>query len=411
MYYLGIDFGTSGARAAVIDAAGEAVVEVRCRYDTELSLTDSWRTALWQLLGQLPQPVRRQTEAIAIDGTSGTVLLCDRNNQPVAPPLLYSDASSSEAEIAPADSPARSATSSLAKLLWWRQALPSETLKQVQGLMHQADWLASLLHGHLGISDYNNALKLGYDAAAQAYPGWLSSQDFAPWLPRVVAPGTPLGPVVPQIARQFDLPGRCLVKAGTTDSTAAFLATGANQLGDAVTSLGSTMVLKIVSPGPVNDAASGIYSHRLQQTWLAGGASNTGGAVLSHYFSNRELTQLSQQIDPQRPSHLDYYPLISPGERFPINDPALSPRLSPVPKSRAHFLHGLLESMARIEAQGYQQLTASGSGPPRKIYTVGGGAQNPAWQTIRQRILGLPMASPQYTEAAYGTARLAAGLT
>ena len=47
----------------------------------------------------------------------------------------------------------------------------------------------------------------------------------------------------------------------------------------------------------------------------AGGASNTGGAVLKHYFSSDQLDQLSSRIDPARPSGLSFYPLLKPGER------------------------------------------------------------------------------------------------
>lgn len=42
--------------------------------------------------------------------------------------------------------------------------------------MHHADWLASLLHGRGGVSDWNNALKLGFDPGEEAYPEWLVSQ-------------------------------------------------------------------------------------------------------------------------------------------------------------------------------------------------------------------------------------------
>ena len=48
-------------------------------------------------------------------------------------------------------------------------------------LLHQADWLAALLHGRWAASDWNNCLKLGYDPAAEAFPGWLTSQVHTPW--------------------------------------------------------------------------------------------------------------------------------------------------------------------------------------------------------------------------------------
>ena len=43
-------------------------------------------------------------------------------------------------------------------------------------MAHQADWLAALLHGRWDVSDWNNALKLGFDPGAEAYPDWLASQ-------------------------------------------------------------------------------------------------------------------------------------------------------------------------------------------------------------------------------------------
>ncbi len=68
----------------------------------------------------------------------------------------------------------------------------------------------------------------------------------------------------------------------------------------------------------------------------AGGASNTGGAVLKEFFTSDQLKELSAQIDPDQPSGLDYYPLTKPGERFPVNDPHLEPRLTPRPGMHCH---------------------------------------------------------------------------
>ena len=158
-----------------------------------------------------------------------------------------------------------------------------------------------------------------------------------------------IGTVSPTVAAQLDLPLNCQIRAGTTDSIAAFLASGATNPGEAVTSLGSTLVLKLLSQQRVDCADYGIYSHRLGNLWLAGGASNTGGAVLAHFFSPQDLAQLSQSIDPSHESTLDYYPLLKPGERFPVNQPDFPPRLQPRPVNDAEFLHGLLESLAQIE--------------------------------------------------------------
>jgi sugar (pentulose or hexulose) kinase len=287
------------------------------------------------------------------------------------------------------------------------QELPS--FAKARYLLHQADWLGFLLHGKLGISDYHNALKLGYDVEKLQYPEWLEQLQIPLQLPQVLAPGTAICELCPQIVAEFAFKSDCLVVAGTTDSIAAFLASGAKSPGEAVTSLGSTLVLKLLSRHKIEDARYGIYSHRLGDLWLTGGASNTGGAVLKHFFSDVELVRLSAEIDPTQASDLDYYPLLKPGDRFPINNPQLLPRLEPRPDDNKEFLYGLLESMARIETRGYELLQKLGADPLTHIYTAGGGAANPAWTVIRQRCLKVPIVSSINTEAAYGTALLAMG--
>jgi len=416
MAIAGIDFGTSGARIAVIDAATHLVFQASCPFESP-DRVQIWQSALFELLGQIPAALRSQLRAIALNGTSSTVLLCDAAGTPMTEPLLYNNPQG-RSELprlrdyftaqglhqAPGQDTVLSATSSLVKLLWWQR---QPAYAQAHYLMHQADWLAFLLHGQPGISDYHNCLKLGYDVHRLCYPDWLQPLGVLPLLPQVVAPGTGIGCITEEIARRFAIPPTCEICAGTTDSIAAFLASGASAPGEAVTSLGSTLVLKLLSQTPVENGQYGVYSHRLGDRWLVGGASNTGGAVLQRYFSPAELVALSDRLDPRQPSPLDYYPLIRTGERFPINDPTLPPHLEPRPADPVAFLHGLLESMARIEAQGYQRLQELGATPVTQVYTAGGGAKNPAWTGIRARLLGVPVVPSAQTEAAYGSALLA----
>ncbi|MBW4648739.1 MAG: FGGY-family carbohydrate kinase [Kastovskya adunca ATA6-11-RM4] len=421
--YLGIDFGTSGARAVVIDADGTSQVEAQCSFEAvsgkqavrRTPTAVAWEKALFSLLEKIPGELR-EIKAIAINGTSSTVLLCDDAGKPLDEPILYNDARGEAVldqvkAIAPPNHPVISATSSLAKLLWWQEISPhlpyKSGEKRIGYFLHQADWLSFLLHGRLGISDYHNALKLGYDVENLRYPDWLQQQAFSPLLPQVLPPGTPVGEVTKEISDRFRLPQDCIVCTGTTDSIAAFMASGAKTPGEAVTSLGSTLVLKLLSQTRVDDPEFGIYSHRLGDLWLVGGASNTGGAVLRHFFTDAELERLSNQIDVQKESRLDYYPLLGKGDRFPINDPNLPPRLEPRPDNPVEFLHGLLESIARIEARGYQLLQQLGATPLNRVYTAGGGAKNTTWTAIRRHHLGVETLQSVHTEAAYGTALLA----
>ena len=431
--YLGIDFGTTGARSTVIDSQGTIHCETEYTFakngQQQPELPSVWQNALWDSIEQIPPTIRNQVRAIALDGTSSTVMLCNTDGIPVCQPILYNDARGAAVTerlraIAPDNHTVLSATSSLAKLLWWQEggleAYPTKQLSLcgtgilpvVEKLyfLHQADWLAFLLHGKLGISDYHNALKLGFDVDTLCYPNWLIegiAGAATPELPQVVAPGTPVGKVRAQVGDRFGFPRDCMICAGTTDSIAAFLASGVNLPGEAVTSLGSTLAVKLLSHTRVDDSRYGIYSHKLGDLWLVGGASNTGGAVLRHFFTDVELDNYSTQISPAQESLLDYYPLLKKGDRFPINDPNLPPRLEPRPTDPVEFLHGLLESIARIEARGYQLLQELGATHLTKVYTAGGGAKNSVWSAIRKRYLKVPVVTPVHTAAAYGTALLA----
>lgn len=416
--YLGIDIGTSGCRVVAIDDLGDPVAQGRADLPpsrrshpgfSDQHPLDWWRT-LAGVIQALETGVRRRIAAISVDGTSSSLLLCDARGEPLTPALMYDDTRSVTpaqriAKYAPQESPARGAGSALAKLL---HLYNGEMRTKAVHALHQADWIAARLSGDVGISDENNCLKMGYDPLARRWPAWIAELGLPETLlPRVLPVGTCIGPLCDKAAAELGLPAGACVATGTTDSNAATLAAGIARSGDAVTSLGSTLVLKIVSDQPVSSSRFGVYSHRIGDRWLVGGASNSGGAVLRHFFSDAELTSLSERINPDTISALDYYPLPAPGERFPTCDAQLAPRLTPRPNDRVAFLHGLLEGIARIEAQGYARLASLGAPRPTRVMSSGGGAFNDIWRQIRQRHLGVAVERAAHTEAAYGSALLA----
>lgn len=370
-----------------------------------------WWTAVTDVISQLAEMVPPSSiNAIAIDGTSGTLLLTDPGGKVLLPARMYDDAEavSETDEIsrrAPASAAVHSATSGLAKLLRMSRSLNPDTEYLA---MHQADWISGRFSGRFGISDINNALKLGYDAVNNRWPHWLQDLKVdTKRLPSILRAGTVIGTIAPGMSKRFGLKPDTLICAGTTDSTASVMAAGAKRTGDAVTVLGSTLVTKVVTAKAVNDPDSGVYSHRYGEQWLVGGASNSGGAVLLNYFSPAEIRSLSSQMNPHIPTGLDYYPLLRAGERFPVNDPNLKPRMEPRPASDVQFLQGLLEGIARIESNAYLRLEALGCPYPSRVITVGGGSQNEQWQQIRSRTLDFPVERAGHQEAAYGVALLA----
>ncbi len=408
-YFLGIDFGTSGVRAVIIDSQRQIQQQSRVNYAIE-NIT-SWQIALAEILKSIEPKYKKQLRSILIDGTSSTVVICDSSGNPLDEPILYNDARGAGYisyldDIVAQSHLVKNACSSLVKLLWWSD---QPIFTKTAHFLHQADWLSFLLHGQLGLSDYNNALKLGYDPEQMIYPDWLTSLPVAHLLPKILTPGTPIAKIRTEISDKYKIDGNCQIVAGTTDSIAAFISSDANSLGDGVTSLGSTLVIKMLARENINNSHYGIYSHRLGNHWLTGGASNSGGAVLKEFFSTDQLYNLSRSIDPLRSSGLDYYPLLRPGERFPFNDPNFAPRLEPRPKDDQLFLQGLLEGIARIESRGYELLRSLGAGSLTRVYSVGGGAKNESWRQMREHILGVRVLNSSQTEAAYGAAKLAMG--
>lgn len=417
--YLGIDLGTSGCRGIAIDEQARVVAHTAVplpapevpaagcsQQDPQL-----WWQAVIRVLGQLARDCRGYTSrAIAVDGTSSSLLLCDPDGRPLTSALMYNDSRSRDQlpqlqRLAPTESPVLGATSSLAKLLHLRSSIPQRIPFHA---LHQADWIMGRLCDRFPLSDENNCLKLGYDPIHRAWPAWMAQLELpGGCLPQVFPAATAVGTLSASVAAETGLDETTAIVTGTTDSTAAFLATGASEIGDAVTSLGSTLVLKILSDKPVFASAYGIYSHRLGDIWLAGGASNSGGAVCRAFFSDQQMRRLSAEIEPDRPTGLDYYPLCSPGERFPVNDSDFPPRLSPRPNSDARFFQGILEGMTRIEQEGYRLLHRLGAPRPRRVLSIGGGAVNEPWRKMRESALGVPVLRAAQQAAALGAALLA----
>ncbi len=409
---IGIDVGTSGVRAVAITPDRQIVGGGKALF-RELGgdhrAPDLWWRALSAALAAtLADLGEARIGALAVDGTSGTVLPVAADGTPLARPMMYNDPVDDAgivariARTAPAASAAHGATSGLAKALLFRSA------PGLHRILHQADWLAGRFLGRFDLSDANNALKTGYDPVAQAWPEWIAAvgMDIA-LLPAVAAPGSAQGRICRTASAAFGLPDDVLVVAGTTDGCASFLATGADEPGDGVTALGTTLTIKMLADAPVFAPEYGIYSHRIGNVWLAGGASNTGGGALAQFFDGAAIADLSRRIDPSLDSGLDYYPLPRAGERFPVNDPGLEPRMTPRPTDDAEFLQGLLEGIARIESLGYRRLAELGAPTLRSIRTVGGGAGNPAWTAIRQRYSAVPFLPVLSDEAAMGAALLA----
>lgn len=419
-FAIGIDLGTSGVRACLLNGQ-QAVISLISMPLYEQSPQHWWEQSLGcldQLMHALHRHIAREKIhqfacRIALDATSSTVLLQHTiTGEALSPARLYNHAATSHfnervKQKISLSNAAHAANSTLSKSLELLDTYPPNDKHWL--VCHQADWIYSQLLGKTAtISDENNALKLGYDLQHQQWPSEITHLISEEHLPRIVPPGTVIGPLSPTLCQRWQLPASTELVAGTTDSIAALLATGANQLGDAVISLGSTLAFKLICDKPVNDSRQGIYSHKLGKHWLVSGASNAGGQSLLDHFSLDDIKKLA--IQPIRPSlNLGYYPLplACTGERFPIADTHKTGRYEPKPHNEHDFFQGILEGLVEIEATGWQSLIECSEQPIKRLIAVGGGCRNDAWMQLRKAKLNYPEQSPLHEEACVGSALLA----
>ena len=414
---LGVDFGTSGVRLALVNRSGDTLEEQATPYPGPFEHPEAWRQGFLQLLLRVPLARKQQIRAVALAGTSGTLLLCREDGSllegALGQALPYHQACADQLPEVKRllgavlkHHPAAQASGSLARALALLDQARDLGIPGPLLIRHQADWLMGWLLGCWRWGEEGNNLRLGWDLASRTWLGSLAQAGWSSALPEMVPSGSVLGPVASEVAVALGLSPDCQVVAGTTDANAAVLAADP-AMEEGITVLGSTLVLKQFVPEPIQEA--GLSCHRVNGRWLVGGASNTGAALLSRYFSSAMLMELSRQMNPEVGTGLQLRPLLGRGERFPVEDPQLEPILEPRPVSDARFLQALLEGITAIEQQGWQRFLELGAPPILRIITLGGGARNAQWRRLRQRVLGLPILNRPNLSAARGMALLARG--
>lgn len=304
-FVIGIDVGTSGVRSIAVTAAGEALAESRAPL-ADLPATGaaheqdagSW----WRGVCQTLQELRRTLEpagrwhglaGISVTSTSGSLVLVDSRGEPVRPAMLYDDgraagvANELNSQLLPGQLKIN-ASYSLAKAMWVRKYEPV-VWKRAASILHPSDWLAARLTGNWGVCDYSNALKLGYDRDSSTWIAAVAAAEIpASMYPRVVAPGDRVGTVRTQASEQTGVAHGVPILAGASDGLASLVGCGANEPGHANTTLGTTLVWKVLTAA-TPQLGVGMYCHHLPNGLrVPGAASNTGPGSLR--FDDDRLT-------------------------------------------------------------------------------------------------------------------------
>lgn len=425
--WLGIDLGTQSVRAVAVSESGQVLGQgshtiTSRRYGSrhEQAPEEWWRAVVLACRAALADLPASSVRGVAVDGTSGTVLLVDRSGKPLTAGLMYDDVRATE-EARYANAVGANLWASLGyrmqpswalpKLLWLLRQHPD--LVPRARLAHQADFINQRLAGHQVASDSSNALKTGYDLLNEAWPQEILDALGAPReiMPSVVRSGTLLGTVCREAAAIVGIPEGTQIVAGMTDGCAAQIAAGALSVGSWNSVLGTTLVLKGVTSELIRDPAGIVYSHRSPDgNWLPGGASSTGAAALAKQFPERDLDRLSAQAAEREPASVIVYPLVSRGERFPFTAPDAEGFVLGDPCDEIDLYAALLQGVAFIERLCFDYLDMLGVPSDGELSLTGGAARSRYWCQLRADILGRPVCLPENAESALGMAVLAASV-
>ena len=418
---LGIDLGTSGARACVADLRGgvhaTAATDLPPGWSTRPGLHEqdpaSWWSAACAVVRSVTRALGTSANAVrslTVTSTSGTLLPVDDAGQPVAPAMMYNDLRAADLDLRHVPGEPVNPSHALARLAWCVRTRPA-WLPGARRFAHAADWLAGRLTGIFDRSDPSNALKSGYDIER----GRWSTERLealgipARWLPRVEPTGTAIGGVLPTAADDLGLPRDTTVVNGCTDGVASFLASGASRYGDWNSCLGSTLIVKGRSRSPLRDPAGRFYNHADPDGgFLPGGAGNCGGECLPTVFGS-DYASLEERLDPRRfPTGLIVYPLVRVGERLPFLDPRARGFVAGRGGGRLRRYAGYLEGVAGVERWIFDEILSLGGKVNATVFATGGGVVSPLWMRIRASILERELAVPRYTDSAFGACIVAA---
>ena len=401
-FYGGLDFGTSGARISIINFHKKLVYSNSVPYSYSFKNPNSWINSCENLLVSLPIELKISLNKLAISGTSGTLIASNLKGEPLGEAIPYDQACIEHKihleSLTSGEDHLRTPYSSLAKALKLIDKYGTNIL-----LRHQSDWITGWFLKDWTHGEEGNNLKLGWDLKKESWPKSYLNTSWQKCLPHIVKSGKIIGQVNFDLAERFNLNKKLILISGTTDSNASVIAAGLGKE-DGLTVLGTTIVVKKIIDNPIKK--QGITNHRVNGNWICGGASNAGCGILSQFFSDLEIKELSRQINPSKNTSLNLLPLNSKGERFPVNDSNLKPILGPRPVSDSLYLHALFEGLAKIELKGWEKLGELTGSLPKKIITIGGGSKNPQWRKIREKIINIPIVSCKKTTS-FGTALLA----
>lgn len=413
---IGVDLATANARVLALDVeTGAVCAHASAPLPSPVRAGDGASTQAaeyWNVVRSLLRSVTRDLGdrsaaivAISATGTSGSVVPADVDNRPVGDASLYDDTRGAVLRSDVEDAGVPWATGSqLARISELARRVPAHRY------ISTADVVLSALAGGALPSDASHFLKAGIDVAECRWNARaLAAVGLSPDVLPVLAPsGSILGEVSRLASQDTGVPAGAVIVSGMTDGCTAQIAAGGVRDGDTIGVLGTTLVLKAVSPLQITSPV--VYSHRSpDELWWPGGASNSGAGAIGAEFreTGRDLEDWGRDAAVHGPSSVVGYPLSGIGERFPFTDPRAMSFLSAPPTSRTEEYRTLLEGVAFVERLGLETLERAGVASRRHV-AAGGASASATWVRIRASVLKRPIAVAGSEASSLGAAVLAA---
>ncbi len=441
-YLLGLDIGTSGAKALLCDDRGTVLATALAEYPlmtpqplwSEQHPADWWQgacAAIRQVL-QTAGVDGAQVGGLGLTGQMHGAVFLDADNQAIRPALLWNDQRTAaecaeitervgaERLIALVGNPALTGFQA-PKIVWLRNHEPANYARLARVLLPK-DYIRLNLTGVAAADASDAAGTLLLDLRTRDWSDEVLRALDIPrdWLPQVVEGPAVTGGVLPDIARMLGLPAGLPVIAGGGDNAAAAVGTGIVRAGVISSSIGTSGVLFAHSDDIALDPQGRLHTfchavpgkyHLMAVTLSAGGAfqwfRNSLRQLGLPALSYDELAAQAASA-PIGAEGLIFLPYLS-GERTPHLDPYARGGFIGLTQRHTigHMARAVMEGVTYSLRDGLDIMRGLGLAVG-DVRATGGGGKSALWRQMQADIYQADVATLAAEEGpAYGAALLA----
>jgi xylulokinase len=436
---LGLDIGTTGAKALLCDDGGKVLATTTAEYPlstphplwSEQNPADWWRGAKDALRAVIAKANTSQIDGLGLTGQMHGAVFLDKGEDVIRPALLWNDQrTAAECDeitwrvgatrlIEIAGNPALTGFQA-PKILWLRNHEPDNYARLAQVLLPK-DYIRFLLTGERAADASDAAGTLLLDLRQRDYSDEILAklEIQREWLPRVVEGPDVTGKLKAEVAAELGLPAGLSVIAGGGDNAAAAVGTGVVRSGVVSSSIGTSGVIFAHSDSIALDPKGRLHTfchavpgkyHLMAVTLSAGGAFRWLRDILQ--FSNSQLsydqlTAAAASIPPGAEG-LIFLPYLT-GERTPHLDPLARGAFVGLTArhTQAHLIRAVMEGVVFSLRDGLDIMRGLNV-PIEEIRATGGGGRSPLWRQMQADIYGVEVVTLTAEEGpAYGAALLA----